>query len=266
MHLHDHEAVGGQRGARAWRAGRPCRGPGAQALSHGVAVSEARLSGGQRRLAEARPSLAGLLSASTWGATDGGTRKVISWWTSWWPLRCRGELAGDDERVVGHVGIDEGAVVVVGAARGGVRRVRRRAVHRDGGDRRTVGGGRAGRLAGDGDDGDEEPGGQREGAGAARAPTSTWVGTGIRDAGRAYSCPRSSRSGARGGAGVAMRLLRAPDHRRGSVPPRRAVRGDGEGLVTAGALGPEHRLVGPQEQGGRLPSASWPRRPPRRCR
>ena len=59
--------------------------------------------------------------------------------------------------------------------------------------------------------------------------------------GRHGGCGRTRRWGGHPGGALRRSML-----------PHRAVGGDGECLVTAGALGPVHRLVGPEEQGRRL--------------
>ena len=87
--------------------------PGAQKLSSGTwGVAERGI--GQGPLPEAGPPLSDSLSRSAVAASDGGTRYRVAWWTS----AAREELAGDDVRVLGDVGVEERAVVVVGRTRG----------------------------------------------------------------------------------------------------------------------------------------------------
>ena len=146
--LHDDEAVGGQRGSGGGgqHVLAVTRRPGAEPRGGG---ERGEAEGGQGGLAEARPALAGLVEGLHLGRHRRGHEEgdlVVD--LACGRSRAGRELAGDDERVLGHVGVDEGAVVVVGASGGGVRRVRRRAAHRDGGDVGPVGRGGAGRLRG----------------------------------------------------------------------------------------------------------------------
>ena len=117
----------------AGRTSSPC--PGAHAVSHGVCPIWARPESRERGLAEAGPPLAarvGGIGRRYRGGRDEEEDGVMHL------DAVRVELARDDERVLGHVGVDQRAVVVVG---GPGRRVGRvgLGLHGDGGDWRRRG-------------------------------------------------------------------------------------------------------------------------------